>query len=157
MPKTERNLSTHGEKSSRFIVGAPVYVKNFSARGDSWLHGYITRQQDRMMYLVQLDNNHVVRRHPNQIRPGSILKSQRLDPDEYDDFLLNKAILEQVKRAAPHLSVSVRVPEEDPEEQPVPEVEPQQRPTSQPHRVEIQVPLRRSTRTRRPPSRFNPD
>ena len=158
MPKTERNLSTHGEKSSRFIVGAPVYVKNFSARGDSWLHGHITRQQGRMMYLVQLDNNHVVRRHQNQIRPGSILKSQRSDPDEYDDFLLNKAILEQVNRAAPHLSVSVPVPEEDPEEQPVPEVEPQQPcPTSQPRRVEIQVPLRRSTRPRRPPNRFNPD
>src|SRR5437762_6878920 len=97
-----------------------------------------------MMYLVQLDNNHVVRRHQNQIRLGSILKSQRSDPDECDDFLLNKAILEQVNRAASHMSVSVPVSEEDPEEQHVSKVEPQQRPTSQPHRVEIQVPLRRS-------------
>ena len=86
------------------------------------------------------------------------MKSQRSDSDEYDDFLLNKAILEQANRAAPHLSVSVPVPEEDPEEQPVPDVEPQQPcPTSQPRWVEIQVPSRRSTRTRRPPNRFNPD
>ena len=86
------------------------------------------------MYLVQLDNNHVVRRHRNQIRPGSILKSQRPDPDEYFDFLLNKTIMEQVNRAAQHLNVSVPVPEEDPEEQPVPDVQEQPCPTSQPRK-----------------------
>ena len=158
---TERNFPTHGDTSSRFTVGAPVYVKNFSVRGDSWIHGHITHQLGRMMYTVRLDNNFVVRRHQNMIRPGNILKSTTPDPDIYDDFLLNKAILEQVSRAAPHLSVAV--PEEDPDEpqpdvqQQQPDVQQQQKPTRQQRRVVFQVPLRRSLRIRHPPRWLNND
>ena len=107
------------------------------------------------MYIIQLDNNHVVRRHQNQMRPGSILKSRRPDPDIYDYFLLNKAILKQVSRAAPNLSVPVPVPVEDPDEQP--DVQEKQSQSNQPRVVDVQVPLRRSTRQRRPPNRFYPD
>src|ERR1700733_3759675 len=105
-----------------------------------------------MMYSIRLDNNHVVR-HQNQMRPGSILKSRLPDPDIYDDFLLNKAILEQVSRASPNLSVPV--PVEDPDEQP--DVQEKQSQSNQPRVVDVQVPLRRSTRQRRPPNRFYPD
>jgi transposase InsO family protein len=155
MPKTKKNSDTHGDKSSKFVVGAPVYVKNFSVRGDSWVHGHIARRLGRMMYSVTLDTNDVVRRHQNQIRPGSILKGQRPDPERYDDFLLNTDIREQVSRAAPHLSV--HFPEEDPDEQHVSDAQQNKRSLRKLRRVEIQVPLRQSSRPRHPPKRFNTD
>jgi hypothetical protein len=152
---SKRKLDKPEDTESKYNVGAPVYVKNFSVRGDSWLHGHIVKLLGRMMYSVKLDNNHVVRRHQNQLRSGSILKGPRLTPDTYDDFLLNKDLLEQVSQAAPHLGFPI--PETVPDDFQTPNDQ-QHQPLSKPQRrVEIRVPLRRSSRTGHPPKRFSPD
>ena len=149
LPRDEHCYKQLSERTPKFNVGDSVYFKNFSVRGDQWLHGSITSVNGNMMYTITSDNKFVVRRHQNQIRHATILK--HTSPNTcYDDFLLNKSILEQVNKAAPTLNLAVppevfqdRMIAHSPDQY----VQPGQQPL---------VVLRKSCRQRRPPVRFSP-
>jgi transposase InsO family protein len=96
-PRTQLSLLLPSEedydrryvRNTKFNIGDSVSYKNFSVRSDRWLHGTIVSINGNMMYTIETDTKHIVRRHQNQIRLKKTLTYKSHNPDLcYDDFFI---------------------------------------------------------------------
>ena len=71
----------HGNcsKERQFNVGSSVYARNYS-QGPLWLPGMVLNLEGSVMYQIRLNNNQVIRRHIDQMRPR-VSGSQTTVPD----------------------------------------------------------------------------
>ena len=70
----QSNQKVHHNKLSKqrtFVVGDPVFVRNFSA-GCKWLPGVIVECKGPLSFLVILNDGQTVRRHIDHIRTRTV-------------------------------------------------------------------------------------
>lgn len=65
----------HGAKKRNFYSGESVYVMDYRSRNRTWAPGVIQEKIGNVMYAVKVDN-HIWRRHENQIRNRSTTSAQ---------------------------------------------------------------------------------
>ncbi len=128
-----RQKAVHDSHSSTrarsFAVDDTVSVKNIPGRQPKWIPGQVAEKTGPLSYRVLLDDDRVIRRHIDQIRPREIADSDAeqaapetpVDGDTWDALPM-----------PPH-AASPDAPEDEPSPEP-----------------------RRSQRVRRPPDRYSP-
>ena len=76
--KEEKKLLSFNEISRNtrtFYTGDLVWVRNYQQRGDRWIKGTIIKQISLVVYLVQLETGHCVKKHVDQLRFQPVFES----------------------------------------------------------------------------------
>ena len=74
-------------KDREFHVNDPVFVRNFSATGPTWLPGTIMEVRGGLTFHIEMDDGRVFRRHINHIRRRTCSSLTTHANEGADDFL----------------------------------------------------------------------
>ena len=80
-------------KQRQFLEGDSVYVKDFSGK-EEWLPGIITKIQGPLSYLVELEDERVVRRHMDHVKVRVSLTEPRDSQTNEVDEVLPPSVVE---------------------------------------------------------------
>ena len=156
------------KKGCGVCVGQPVFVKNFSNRGDRWLEGVINRKMGSHTFEVEVESDQGLvlhHRHIDQLLPRFIVKDHSIpisrdvvSVPSKESLPLDNNESEEPRVGAEESRVGTeqsRVGTPDHKEE-VPELVNSPLMEALPQdSQEIEVPLRRSKRNRKPPEKLS--
>ena len=140
--KQLKQKQAHDKKKPdrNFIIGDTVFAEDFTASSEKWLPGVVQKVTGPLSYQIELSNGQIVRRHIDSIR-ARVVSNDQAEVDDNSETTAGNFEWE----LTPDLST------ENPEtvsNSSTPDTESSiVQPDSEP-------PVRRSTRNRQPPSRF---
>ena len=145
-------------KQRKFEINDPVIVKNFAA-GPTWLRGRVVQVLTDSMYVVELNEGRLVRRHADHVRKIEMDSKQTDRSESVEDLIrdLPKAQPHQDENQthppAPVLTdENIEVPIEEPiQEEPSGNTD-QEAPVTTPTTPAVEI--RKSSRMKKPPERW---
>jgi transposase InsO family protein len=153
-----RPLDNSPTLTRQFYVNDRVYARSYSS-GPRWLPGVVVKTKGNVMYEVRLNDDRVVVRHLDQLRSRAALETDMVPSDTSDDQVVDDESRDLPQEPEPAVGNGER---ESPSTPPLAVPDNAQRTPSVDQSVEPQEPprdeasseLRRSTRVRQPPLRF---
>ena len=83
----QKSAHDHCAKERQFSTNDPVFAKNFSTSGPSWIPGTISEVRGKYAFTIQLADGRVARRHIDHIRLRTCTEHTTKGNTDYD-FLL---------------------------------------------------------------------
>lgn len=181
IPQQESSsLKERGEEKGirSFEVNDRVAARDFLSNSEKWRFGYVTEKVGKLHYMVELDDGRLWKRHIDQLRSGPLLRSgQPSDNGGFENIVRSRSVRSSVpplqapvdtpvpqvdsdisdhSRSSDEPSVSSDCPiASEPTTMDNSEASDSNRRESQNQLSPANLPVRRSTRDRRPPNRLD--
>lgn len=167
LPSTNSNTqittTNNPQTQTKFNIDEIVIIRNFS-RGQRWIKAKVFRKLGNMLYLLKNEDNKTFKRHQNQIRKSSQNQDQNSNTqvDNNDAFNEAQGLLTSIVQSSNNNSFSNSVfPNQTPSTSSNSLTPNQTHSTSSDTVIPIRspnsrIPIRRSTRTKRPPDHYSP-
>ena len=143
--KQLKQKQAHDKKKPdrNFIIGDTVFAEDFTASSEKWLPGVVQKVTGPLSYQIELSNGQIVRRYVDSIRARVVSNDQaEVDNSETTTGNFEWELTPDLSTENPETVSNSSTPDTESSI-----VQPDSEPTSEP-------PVRRSTRNRQPPSRF---